>query len=305
MTFSLTTRWNAGRHTDGEALIDEILEMGFGQVELGYDLRMDLVPGVVKKVKDGAVRVVSVHNFCPVPVGAPSPHPELFTFASPDRRIRESAVHHTAKTARFAADVGAKVVIAHAGNVEMTRYTSQLFALCESGKQFTPLFDKTRLKLQITREKKAKKQIEFLKESLDKLLPMIADTGVQLALENLPSWESIPTEFEMETLLQQYESQRLRYWHDIGHSQVRENLGLINQERWLERLGPWLVGLHIHDVLPPASDHLMPPAGKVDFARLKRFATTDVIRVIEPSPQVPREEIVGAVAYLRQAWEST
>lgn len=304
MTFSLTTRWNAGRHADGAAMIDEILDMGFGQVELGYDLRMDLVPGVEQRVKEGAVRIVSVHNFCPVPVGAPSPHPELFTLASGDRRIRESAVHHTAKTARFAAEVGARVVVAHAGNVEMTRFTSQLLALYEEGKQFTPLFDKTRLKLQITREKKAKKQIEFLKASLDQLLPAIADTGVQLALENLPSWEAIPTELEMEALLQQYGPQRLRYWHDVGHAQVRENLGLINPERWLERLGPWLAGMHIHDVVPPAGDHLMPPAGKVDFARLKRFAKGDVIRVIEPAPQVPKEQVVGALAFLRQAWDA-
>ena len=39
-------------------------------------------------VEQKAVRVVSVHNFCPVPIGAPRGHPELFTFADPDDRVR-------------------------------------------------------------------------------------------------------------------------------------------------------------------------------------------------------------------------
>jgi cytochrome c len=47
--------------------------------------------------------------------------------------------------------------------------------------------------------------------------------------------------------------------------------GFINQERWLERLQPHLIGMHLHDVEPPAKDHLMPPRGRINFARLKRF----------------------------------
>ena len=88
---SLSTRWNAGRHQSGQALIEEILELGLGIVELGYDLRAELIPGVKAMVASGAVRVDSVHNFCPVPIGAPRPHPELYTPASPDRREREFA----------------------------------------------------------------------------------------------------------------------------------------------------------------------------------------------------------------------
>ena len=87
MSFALTTRWNAGRHTDGEALIEEILGMGFRHVELGYDLRRDLVPGVMKMVEKGAVKVDSVHNYCPVPMGAPYGHPELFTLADRDATV--------------------------------------------------------------------------------------------------------------------------------------------------------------------------------------------------------------------------
>jgi sugar phosphate isomerase/epimerase len=302
MIFGLTTRWNAGRHTSGEKMVEEILGLGFDHLELGYDLRMDLVPGVLAMVRDGTVKVNSVHNFCPVPVGAPRGHPELFTLASTDPKIREGAVHHTSKTMRFAASVGAKVVIVHAGNVEMARMSADLRALSEKGEQFSPRYDKLKMKLQLTREKKVHKQLDYLRQGIEQLLPVVAETGVKVALENLPTWEAMPTELEMEELCKQYAPQGLRYWHDIGHGQVRQNLGFINQERWMERLQPYMAGMHIHDVIAPAMDHLLPPQGQVDFAQLKKFAKGDVIRVIEPAPQTPGENIVEALRLLRQAW---
>lgn len=284
-------------------MVEEILSLGFDHIELGYDLRMDLVPGLHKMIREGAVQVDSLHNFCPVPIGAPQGHPELYTLASMDRKIREGAIHHTSKAIRFAADVGAKVVIVHAGNVEMPRLSADLRALCEKGKQFSARYDKIKLELQLTREKKVRKQLDHLWDGIEKLIPVIAETGVQVALENLPTWEAMPSELEMENLCRQYATQGLRYWHDIGHGQIRQNLGFINQERWMERLQPYMVGMHIHDVVAPAMDHLLPPQGQVDFAALKKFAKRDLIRVIEPAPRTPGENIVEAVRLLRQAWE--
>ena len=75
MTFSLSTHWNAANHDSGEAIVDEILAMGIDSLELGYDLRIDQVAGVRRRVEEGAVRVASVHNYCPTPVGAPYGHP--------------------------------------------------------------------------------------------------------------------------------------------------------------------------------------------------------------------------------------
>ena len=284
-------------------MVEEILGLGFDHLELGYDLRMDLVPGLHKMVREGAVKVDSVHNFCPVPIGAPQGHPELFTLASADRKIREGAIHHTSKTIRFAADIGAKVVIVHAGHVEMSRRSAELQALCEQGEQFSARYDKIKLKLQLTREKKVGKHLDYLRQGIEQLIPVIAETRVQMALENLPLWEALPSELEMEELCRQYAPHGLRYWHDIGHGQIRQNLGLINQERWLERLRPYLAGMHIHDVIAPAMDHLAPSQGQVDFAALKKFAKGNRIRVIEPAFQTPGEMLVEALRFLRRVWE--
>ena len=305
MHIALSTRWNAHRHQDGEAMITEILEMGFDRVELGYDVRVDLVPGVLKMVEQKAVTVGTVHNFCPVPMGAPKGHPELFTFASKDSRIREQAIRHTQRTIEFAREVGADTVVSHSGNVDMPRMTYDLIDLIQRGETFSPKYEKLKLKLQLKREKKAPKQLKFLRDSLDKLLPSLQEGGVVLALENLPTWEAFPTEHEILELLQIYAPQGLRYWHDIGHGQIRQNIGMIYLPRWLERLLPFMAGMHVHDVAPVARDHVMPPrGGMVDFDMYAPFAQQMAHRVIEPSPSTPREDIVDALEYLNTTWAS-
>jgi sugar phosphate isomerase/epimerase len=286
-------------------MIEEILELGFTHIELGYDTRMDLVPGIRRMVEQKAVTVGSVHNFCPLPMTAHRAHPEIFTFGDKDRRIRSLAVAHTTETIRFAAELGARVVVTHCGNIEMQRLSSQLVGLCEQQLHYTPAYENIKLKLQMKREKRAGKQIGYWRKCLQELLPVLEEYKIQLGMENMPTWEAIPTESELETTLRQFQSPWLRYWHDMGHGQIRENLGLINVERWLDRLSPYLAGMHVHDVMPPACDHVMPPRGSIDFSRYKRFADRNIVRVIEPTPRTPAEDIREALTFLKDAWGAT
>lgn len=304
MEFSISTHWNTFRHATGEAMIEEILALGLTTVELGYDLRLDMVAGVKKMVAEGAVRVRSVHNYCPVPMGTHRGHPEIWTPASPDARTRESAVYHMTKTIEFAVEVGASVVVAHAGNVDMSQMSRDLVEWCATGRQYTPAYEKLKMKVQLTRDKRVTRQLDYWRESIDRLLPALEKHRIMLAFENLPTWESIPTEMEMETLLRQYHSPWLRSWYDFGHGQIRQHLGFINAERWVERLSPWIAGCHIHDFLPPAQDHVMPPNGTIPFDIYRHFAAQDIVRVLEPAPGEDAEKVKDAVAFLRQCWHA-
>jgi len=303
MDLSISTHWNAYRHASGETLIEEILELGLSSVELGYDLRLDLVEGVKKMIDRGAVKVHSVHNFCPVPPGAPRGHPELYTPASTDSRTRENAVIHMTRTIQFAAEVGAKVVVAHAGNVDMSHMSRELVDWCRSGRQYSPAYEKLKMKVQMTRDKKAGRQLDYLRSSIDRLLPELERNRVILAFENLPTWESIPTEMEAEKLMESYHSPWLRCWFDFGHAAIRQNLGFINMERWVERLTPWIAGTHIHDVRAPAEDHVMPPRGSTPFDLYRNFAQGEIIRVLEPATGEDAGKIKEAIAFLRGCWQ--
>ncbi len=299
---ALSTSWNGARHQSGEDLVREALDLGFDHLELGYNLRMDLVPGVQAAVAQGRIRADSVHNFCPVPVGAPQGHPELYLLTAQDRRSRGLAVEHISRTVRFAAEVGARVVVLHGGYAHMDHLTHQLITLCQEGRQFTPVYEKIKLKLLMTREKKAPAALQWLRDGLEQLLPVLEECQVRLALENLPAWEAVPNELEAQELLQGFQTPWLGYWHDIGHGQIRETLGLINQDRWLDRLQPWLCGMHIHDVAPPAADHLAPGKGKVDFGRYRKYARSGILLVLELAAGQSGEELVKARDMLYEKW---
>ena len=284
-------------------MVEEILALGFDRIELGYDLTLDLVPGVQAQVEQKAVSVTSVHNFCPVPVGAPYGHPELYHLTSLEHRGRQTAVTQTLKTVHFAAEMGAPVVITHSGNVIMKNYTRRLIAMHEDGKNFGRRYEKLKLKQLMKRDKKAPRHIERLIASLGEMLPELESLDIQLAIENLPSWESVPTETEFERILDHFQSPNIRYWHDIGHGQVRQNLGFTSHVRWLEKLRPHLAGMHVHDVTPPAMDHVMPPNGAVDFSAFRETVQADIPLVIEPPSGVPSEQLVDAVQFLCETWE--
>lgn len=305
MEFSLSTHWNAARHATGEKLVEEILALGFHRLELGYDLRMELVPGIRAMIKSGAVKVDSVHNFCPVPMASVRGHPEIWTLAARDEAERESAILHTSNTIRFAADVGARVVVTHSGNVEMPMISTQLFELCSAQQQFSPAYERLRMKLQEQRAKKAPRQFDHLLRSLERLIPVLEETGITLGIENLPTWEAFPTELEFEEIKRRLPTPRIRYWHDLGHGQIRQNIGFINHERWLTKLQPHLVGMHVHDVRPPATDHVMPPHGHIDFTRFQQVAGSDIVRVIEPSSRTPASDVAEALAFLNRVWDTT
>jgi len=283
-------------------MIEEILRMGFSHVELGYDLTVDLVPGVKKLVEEKAVTVDTVHNFCPVPIGAPYGHPELFPLTSSDEIVRQSAIVHTRRTIDFAAQVHARVVVAHAGTVEMAILTRKLITLYEKGKRYSPRYERTKLKLLIQRDRKVRRHLDQLRRSVEELLPDLEDSRVQLALENLPTWESVPAETEMEDLLKSFNSPWLRYWHDTGHGQIRENLGFISHLHWFERLEPWLAGMHIHDVASPASDHLMPPAGDMEFLPFKKMARSGILLTLEPAPGTPYADVREGHRIVKEVW---
>jgi sugar phosphate isomerase/epimerase len=300
--YSLSSCWNSARHIDGRAMLEEIRALGFAYAELSHGIRISLLPGILDAVDSGLIRISSVHNFCPLPMGIDRAAPNIFQFSSDNPRERENAFKHTVKSMETAERLKAPVVVLHMGSVEMKDYTDKLLDLIESGKKDTPKFQKLCDDMQRKRAAKMEKYVRNSHEMLKRLIPEAEKHGVLLGIENREALEEIPFDDELEYFFRDFDSPVVRYWHDTGHAQIKANLGFIDHAVHLDTLEPRMAGLHIHDVEFPGRDHQQPGAGCVDFAALKRFVRPEHIKVFEFSPNMTPEQAAAGAAHIRNLW---
>lgn len=284
-------------------MLQEIRELGFECAELSHGIRLSLLPGILEAVDKGEIKISSLHNFCPLPLGLMRAAPNLYEYSSEDFRERELAARHTQKTFEFAARVGAKTVVLHLGSIQMKDYTGKLADLLQRGARNSKKFQSLRQDAINAREAKKEKFFERTKETLRRVLPEAQRIGLTLACENRQALEELPIEGDFEAFLREFPGAPIAYWHDIGHAQIKEHLGVIEHAGFLGALAGRLAGFHVHDVIFPARDHMNPGAGTVDFAALKPFVKPEHIKVFELSPTLPPESVRSGVAHVKKLWE--
>jgi len=258
-------------------MLAEVRALGFAHAELGHATRLSLLDGIQRAVTAKEIQIVSVHNFCPLPLGLNGPAPDFYMPSSTRATERAAMIRHTLRTFDCATGLGAKIVVMHLGRIKMRRYTRWLLDKFAAGKQATPRFERKRTKALLKRTAKRQKYFDNVCTVLEQLLPRAQDSGLKLAIETRMSLEDIPTEDEVEELFQRFGTGTLGYWLDTAHAQVKENLGLLRLEEVLERFKGRTLGMHIQDFAPPFYDHLPPGAGHFEFQRLTPFVTDDMI----------------------------
>jgi sugar phosphate isomerase/epimerase len=300
--YSLSTCWNSHRHTDGRAMLGEIRQLGFDYAELSHGIRISLLPGIFEAVEAGEMKISSLHNFCPLPMGVERAAPNLYKFTAPQPREREHALKHSLRTIETAVRVGAKLVVLHMGRVEMKDYTDKLLGLAGKGKKDTPKYQKLCEEAVLVRERKKEPFIEAAYEVLWKLVDAAKPLDIKLGIENREALEEIPFESDFSFLFREFRDPTVVYWHDTGHAQIKENLGLILHSLYLDSMRERLHGFHIHDVQFPGRDHRPPGVGTVDWATLKASVEPRHLKVFEFSPSLTTEEVKAGVAHLKAIW---
>jgi sugar phosphate isomerase/epimerase len=300
--YSLSTCWNSHRHTDGRAMLREIRDLGFEYAELSHGIRVSLVPGIIEAVEAGEIKISSLHNFCPLPLGVNHPAPNLYEFTDERPRQRELAIKHTLKTFEFAERVKAPLVVLHLGSMDLKDYTGKLCTMLERGLRTAPKYEKLCAEASKARESRKERFVENLYDTLRKILPEAETRGLKLGCENRQALEEIPIESDFQFMFRELNSPSLVYWHDCGHAQIKANLGFIHHVLHLESLAPKLGGFHVHDVIYPAGDHAAPGTGTVDFASLKPFVKPEHIKVFELSPSLPVEAVKCGIAHVKLIW---
>jgi sugar phosphate isomerase/epimerase len=289
---AFSTNWNAGRHHDGGALVEEILGMGFETIELGHGLSVSQLHGIRQAHARGGFRVISVHNFCPMPVEILTDNPDCYEFTSYRVEQRERAMRLTHQTLATAREFGARFVVLHLGRISPLRgMTSELLAtLREKGVSSRDHAAK-KLAAVRKREKSAAVFLNRAKSYLEPLVEEARECGLVLVVENRSDYEAIPTERELLALLKEFDSPHLRYWHDFGHAQMRESLGLLDHAQWLAEIAPYAAGAHLQDARWPDEDHLIPFEGEIPFGRLVPLLPPSLSYVLELSSSARTESI--------------
>jgi len=283
-------------------MLREIRDLGFEYAELSHGTRISLLPGILEAVDAGEIKISSLHNFCPLPIGVNSSAPNLYQFSAERTRERELAERYTMKTMELAGRVKAPVVVLHAGTIEMKNYTDKMLEMIRGGDRESPRYKKICEELDQKREARKDPFMERVKEMLKKLLPEAESRGVKLGIENRQALEELPIETDYHFLFRELASPQLVYWHDTGHAQIKENLGFIHHAMHLESLRDRLRGFHIHDVEFPGRDHCAPGTGNVDFAALKPFVKPEHIKVFEFGPNLTVDQAKGGIEHVRRIW---
>jgi len=283
-------------------MLREIRELGFEYAELSHGIRLSLVEGILQAVDAGEIRISSLHNFCPLPMGVSHAAPNLFQFSAESARERELAVKSTLKTFDFAVRVGAPLVVLHMGSVEMKDYTRRLKELLADGKRGSDRYEALLAEAVERREARKEPFVERAYETLRRLIPEAEARGLRLGIENREAVEEIPFETDLLFFFREFAQPTVTYWHDTGHAQIKEELGLIQHMLHLESFADRLAGFHIHDVRPPCRDHCPPGTGQVDFAALRPWVRPEHSKGGELSPALTVEEVRAGVEHIRRIW---
>ena len=283
-------------------MLREIRDLGFEYAELSHGTRISLLPGILEAVDAGEIKISSLHNFCPLPMGVNNSAPNLYQFSAERPRERDLAFRYTLKTIEMAERVKASVVVLHLGSIEMKDYTDRLLEMVARGEKETAKYAKLCAELDQKREAKKEPFFERTKEMLKRLLPEAEARGIKLGAENRQALEELPCESDFQFMFRELNSPNLVYWHDTGHAQIKENLGFIAHLMHLESLRDRLCGLHIHDVQFPGRDHCAPGTGTIDFVGIKSLLNPDHIKVFELSPSLKVEDVRKGTSYVRELW---
>lgn len=279
--------------------------MGFEYVELSHGIRISLLPGIYKAIEEKVIKVISVHNFCPLPPGYHHAAPNIYQPTSRNVNERRQWLRQSIKTLDFAKEMGAKYCVVHLGSVQFFwgGIAGKVEKYMDKYEPENPLKDEAYQmvlgKALAKVRKKKGKHMEHLKTSIDALLPHAEERDIVLGFENREDLEELPMDEDMPVLLESYkDNSHVGFWYDPGHSQEKYELGVCTPEENLRKNGPYLAGVHFQDCTEDGRAHRCIGDGIVDFDPIFPYLKPHTACILELSPSQEREGILRSKAFL-------
>jgi sugar phosphate isomerase/epimerase len=304
MDFALSSSWNAFKHKNAQRLLFEIKSLGFKKVELNFSLTASMVRQIREVKRTQGIEITSVHNFCPIPDGLSRAIalPDCWAMSSLNKATRELCVKYTKRSIDTAQQLGAKAVVLHCGRVEVEDKTRKLIGLFNAGKKDSREFKKLKQAAIKERAKLCKPFLGNTLSSLSKLNQYAKKKDVFLGVENRFYYREIPSQKEIAVILAEFKGSQVFYWHDTGHAQLMENLGLECHRDYLKAYGPKMIGIHLHDIRG-CLDHLAPLQGEMDFSQIKPYLKKETLKVMEVHSPATGQDIIKGRNFLTKIFD--
>lgn len=283
-------------------MVKEMAKLGFEYIELSHGIRITLVPGILRAIEEGVAKVSSTHNFCPLPTGVVQAAPNLFQPSAKEHREHDQWLRHTKRSIDFAAQVKAQVLVCHLGSVSFFWFNpardlrKYLEAHHDAGrdpndKAYATLLQKCLAKLR----KRMPPFWEQVKASVNEVLDYAKQKGVKLGFENRERFEELPLDGDYAEFLAGFAADApVGYWHDTGHADIKEGMGLLKHREHLEKMASRTIGFHLHDVSAQGDDHQAIGSGHIDFEMVSRFWRPEHLLTLEFSPRLSVEDVMSS-----------
>jgi sugar phosphate isomerase/epimerase len=301
----ISTCWWNPETIPGDRLVSEIIDLGFEGVELEYRITNAFYQQMRPQLT-GRLRVLSIHNFFPKPEERAKEQGsgDLFLLSATDRDEREAAVKYTLRTIEHANALEAKAVVLHLGHVDIRNPVERFRELYENEminqEEGVTFLEEQRE----VRKSKQRKNLDAVLFSLEKLNQQAERQGVFIGIENRYHFHEIPSYEEIGIILSEFEGGNVRYWHDVGHAGVQENLGICRHKDLLDAYSDRMIGIHLHDVYG-LDDHLSPGQGDLDYEKIIPFLKPDLIKIMEVHPKVSKEELLEGFQFVQEGMAKT
>jgi sugar phosphate isomerase/epimerase len=287
---SLSTMWSQHRFDNLSDFFAAGRAMGFKQFEPGPVVKPEMFRGV----QPGQQIISSVHAPCPA---NPGPWDHL---ASLDEGKRKQAVAQVRETIALARKFKAPVVVLHMGKVSIDpSLERRLRDLYNEGKKTTQEYEGAKRRLVEARASMQEQNLAAAARSLEEISQYAQAASIKLGLENRYYYYEILNLGEMSALLTSADPTTVFYWHDTGHAQNLENLGLTCHEDWLKAFASRMAGVHLHDIVG-LKDHQVAGKGEMNWPMIASYLPAEAIRTCEFDWPYSEEEIVAGVGYLHK-----
>jgi len=274
---SLSTMWSHEKKIDIIDLPNLLPQMGFSGVELNHSIKMSHLAGLDL----GSIPITSIHEPCPADVSTSTLTKKDWLISAEDEDNRQQGVRMVMRSIDLAANIGVKLLIVHPGTSGVSnRLENKLRKLFGTGQTDSEEYQELFHAIKQARNANLQARINATTKSLKELINYAAPAGIKLSLENRYHFMDVPTIPEMEHFLNLGDDSLIGMQFDIGHAVVMDKMGFIPMMEWLEKFGPRISGVHLHDV-KGLEDHFAPGLGDIDFKAVSKFIPASTVRTLE------------------------